>query len=256
MSGYVYDQAWKDERERLAGMEALWDPGSRVLIERLGAGPGARILEIGGGGGALAQWMCELVGPEGSVVATDLDTRFLQAIEHEAIEVLTHDIVTDDLPEPGFDLIHARLVLEHLPAREAVLDKLVSALNPGGWLLMEDYAWRAFTGVPADPLLDEVGDAVLNFMTEHGFDGHLGERLPGLLRERGLDEVTGEGRSLVLGLDHPGAAFFKLSLTALAPVLVEQGRLDAAVAEKAVALMDDHSRSLHTPTLVAAAGRR
>jgi trans-aconitate methyltransferase len=43
------------------------------------------------------------------------------------------------LPEGGFDLIHARLVLNWLPERLSVLDKLVKALKPGGWLLIEDY---------------------------------------------------------------------------------------------------------------------
>lgn len=255
MTGYVYDQGWKEERQRLAGMEALWDPGSRRLLEQLGLGPGARVLEVGGGGGALAEWMCETVGAEGSVVATDLDTRFLDAIEHDALEVLTHDIAADPLPAPGFDVIHTRLVLEHLPAREAVLDKLVTGLVPGGWLVVEDYVWRSFAGIPDSPLLDEVGDAVLGFMTENGFDSNLGVRLPDMLRARGLQDVRGEGRSLVITLEDPGAAFFRLSLTALAPVLVEQGRLKADVAEQAVALLDEPGRSLHTPTMVAGIGR-
>jgi hypothetical protein len=28
---YVYDQSHADERKRIAGMEALWDPHSRAL---------------------------------------------------------------------------------------------------------------------------------------------------------------------------------------------------------------------------------
>jgi hypothetical protein len=37
---YVYDQDWTDERERLAGIERLWDPGSTELLTKLGVGPG------------------------------------------------------------------------------------------------------------------------------------------------------------------------------------------------------------------------
>ncbi len=36
---YTYDQAWQDERERLAGIERLWDEGTFALLERLGVGP-------------------------------------------------------------------------------------------------------------------------------------------------------------------------------------------------------------------------
>lgn len=254
--GYVYDQQFAEERQRLAGMAALWDPGSQALIERLGIGPGARVLEVGGGGGALVEWLCGLVGQSGRVVATDVDVRFLSLIEHPAIAVHEHDVVAEDLPDTGFDLIHTRLVLEHLPAREAVLDKFVAALNPGGWLVAEDYAWRSFTSAPEDPMLDTIGDAVLGFMADNGFDSELGIKLPALLRARGLEDVAGEGRSLVLTLDHPGAAFFKLSLASLAPALVELGRLDQATADRGLALMEDATREIHTPVMVAAYGRR
>jgi SAM-dependent methyltransferase len=37
-----------------------------------------------------------------------------------------------------FDLVHARLVLVHVPDRAAALATMVAALRPGGWLLVED----------------------------------------------------------------------------------------------------------------------
>jgi trans-aconitate methyltransferase len=53
--------------------------------------------------------------------------------------VRLHNIVTDPLPEASFDLIHARLVLVHLPEREKVLARLMAALKPGGWLVDEEF---------------------------------------------------------------------------------------------------------------------
>ena len=38
----------------------------------------------------------------------------------------------------AFDFVHTRLVLLHIPAREAVLRRLVAALRPGGVLLLEE----------------------------------------------------------------------------------------------------------------------
>src|SRR5258708_36003513 len=49
---YVLDQGFEEERARLSGMEALWDPGSQALLGGLGIGPGWRCLEVGAGGGA------------------------------------------------------------------------------------------------------------------------------------------------------------------------------------------------------------
>lgn len=63
-----------------------------------------------------------------------------------------HDIVKDPLPAHSFDLIHARLVLAHLPARDQVLPRLVASLRPGGWLVVEDFdSWLP-------PCLDPVSD--------------------------------------------------------------------------------------------------
>jgi Methyltransferase domain len=69
-------------------------------------------------------------------VATDLNTRHV-AVRATAptIEMRRHDAVKEALEERVFDLIHARLVLEHLPERDLVLPKLVRALRSadGGW---------------------------------------------------------------------------------------------------------------------------
>src|SRR5262245_66207336 len=76
--GYAYDHAWTQERVRLAGLESALDPGTRAHLLRLGVGPGRRCLEIGAGGGAIALWLAEQVLPNGKVVATDLETDFLE----------------------------------------------------------------------------------------------------------------------------------------------------------------------------------
>jgi SAM-dependent methyltransferase len=47
--------------------------------------------------------------------------------------------VADPLPARSFDLIHERLVLFHVPAREQALERMVSALKPGGWIVIEAF---------------------------------------------------------------------------------------------------------------------
>ena len=54
-----------------------------------------------------------------------LDPRFLDASNFSNMEIRRHNIVTDPLPDAAFDLIHARLVLIHIPEREQVLARLV-----------------------------------------------------------------------------------------------------------------------------------
>ena len=85
--GYTYEHGWDDERVRLRGLEVALDPGTRELLLRLGARPGLRCLEVGAGGGAIACWLAEQVAPDGVVVATDLETDFLEvtAAEHPTL---------------------------------------------------------------------------------------------------------------------------------------------------------------------------
>lgn len=68
-----------------------------------------------GGAGSIASRLCEQVGVEGAVLVTDIDTRFLDTLSLPNVEVRRHNIVADPMPEGAFDLVHARLVLSHLP---------------------------------------------------------------------------------------------------------------------------------------------
>jgi 2-polyprenyl-3-methyl-5-hydroxy-6-metoxy-1,4-benzoquinol methylase len=134
---YVLDNAWHGARERLRLLEETLDPGTIRHLETVGVASGWRCLEVGGGGGSITAWLCQRVGPAGRVVATDIDTRFLDALSFPNLEVRQQNVVTDAIEEAAFDLVHTRAVLMHLPERQRALDRLVAALKPGGWLLLE-----------------------------------------------------------------------------------------------------------------------
>ena len=89
-----------------------------------GPAPGWHCLEVGGVSSAVAAWMADRVGPSGSVLVTDIDPRFMERSVYRRpphLELRRHDIGTDPLPERAFDLIHARLVLMHVPQREGLV---------------------------------------------------------------------------------------------------------------------------------------
>jgi 2-polyprenyl-3-methyl-5-hydroxy-6-metoxy-1,4-benzoquinol methylase len=123
---YLLDNAWLRGRARLDAIEAFLDPGTIKLIDRIDVAAGSHCLELGAGGGSIADYLSRRVGPAGRVVATDIDIRHLAArVSATNIEVRQHDIVNDLLGAKEFDMIHARLVLEHIPERDMVLHKLV-----------------------------------------------------------------------------------------------------------------------------------
>jgi ubiquinone/menaquinone biosynthesis C-methylase UbiE len=52
------------------------NPGTIRRMGNIGVTDGWICLEVGAGAGSIARWLARRVGPTGSVVATDLDTRF------------------------------------------------------------------------------------------------------------------------------------------------------------------------------------
>jgi SAM-dependent methyltransferase len=259
-SDYVYDQSFAEERTRLRGIESLWDPGTQALFDELGVGPGWRCLEVGAGGGSLLNWM---TGRGASVVAMDIDTRFIEPLASDTIDVRRVDIRTDELPRQEFDLVHARLVLEHLADRRQILDRLVATLRPGGWMVIEDYDWTAFGfdggiqgGFPdGGAQLDRVTDATLGFMERAGFERNYGRRVVGDLAAAGLTDVRGEGRARVIDSGSPGFDFFRLSFESLRGVVVEAGLISAEDAEAVAARFGEGIR-VFTPIMMAGIGRR
>ncbi len=168
--GYTLDPAWHAERDRLNSITSLYDPQTLQACSRLGLGEGWRCLDIGAGTGSVAELLAERVGENGRVLAVDIDVRFLEPLATDALEVLRADVRSDKLPD-GFDLVHARLVLEHLPEREAVLDAMVSATRPGGWVLVEDFDWSTAAAVdPPSEVHAKVVGALKAFFSMHGYD--------------------------------------------------------------------------------------
>ena len=147
---YVFDNAHGKTRERFPALSDLYDNETIRCLRSVGVAPGWHCLEVAAGGGTIAQWLAGQVGVSGRVLATDLDTRFLESLAVPALEVRRHDIARDPLPNLAFDLVHARLILVHLPERELALAKMVSALKPGGWLVCEEFDSQS---MPADPVL-------------------------------------------------------------------------------------------------------
>jgi SAM-dependent methyltransferase len=193
--GYVFDHAWEGEGRRLAGVQAAFDPNTIRHLEALGVKPGWHCLEVGAGAGSIACWLADRVGPDGSVLATDVAIDLLEGIDLPNLEIRRHDVLTDPLPGAAFDLVHCRLVLEHLPERDLALAKMVSALAPGGWLVVEDMDWTSMgvvsrKGAPAVRVVSRVLSRLLGSV---GYDRCYGRKLPVELGHHGLVGVGAEG---------------------------------------------------------------
>lgn len=193
--GYLWGRELDEEHKRLDAQAAIWDPHTVRYLEGIGVGPGWRCLEVGAGTGTVTRWLADRVSPGGSVVATDIDTRFLAALDQPAVEIRTHDITADPLEEASFDLVYARMVLMHLPDADKHLDTMLRALVPGGWLLVQDVDLA---------YLESPGSKHITWpQSNQRFSTKIMRALNGLLSMTGADPAYARGhvtRLLSLGL--------------------------------------------------------
>lgn len=249
---YLLNQGFAQERARLSAMESLWDPGSRALLDELGIGAGWKCLEVGAGGGALVEWMA---ARGAHVTAIDIDTRFIESLASDSIEVRRVDLREDALPQAEFDLVHARLVLEHLSDRRNILDRLVASMRPGGWMVIEDFDWSYFGFEGENPGITDVVEAFLGFMAKAGFERDYGRRVVSDIEAAGLTDIRGEGRARLIDSKSPGFDFFRLTFESLRGAIVDAQILSAEEADAAAAGFSEDVR-LFTPMMMAGIGRR
>jgi ubiquinone/menaquinone biosynthesis C-methylase UbiE len=125
------------DQERLSGLELTWDSTTIRHMEMLGVSEGWKCLNVGAGFGSITRWLANQVGSQGKVVATDIRTELHHEMR-ENVEIRQHNILTDELENDYYDLVHCRALLEHLGEPEKALTNMVKALKPGGWILIEE----------------------------------------------------------------------------------------------------------------------
>ena len=255
MTSYAFDNRWYKARQRLAFLEQCLDPVTCRRIRALGITNGWECLEVGAGGGSVAQWLCFQVGEAGRVLAIDIDTSFLDSLDEANLEVRHHNLVSDNLPENNFDLIHARMVLMHIPSREEILLRLVSALKPGGWLFLEEQdSYPVFA--TASGSYRQVWEGFRQAMVQHaGVAPEWARQLPQLLAKQGLEEVGAEGDISIFRGSSAMAQFWSLTWEQ-----VRERILEAGVGEKTLddvlEMLRDAKEWFTGPAIIAAWGRR
>jgi SAM-dependent methyltransferase len=257
MSKYVFDHALELEQERLRKLEEWLDPGTTRYLDQIGVGPGWRVLEVGAGAGSITRVLAERVGPSGSVLATDLDTKFLDDIALPNVEVRKHDILNDDLPEDAFDLVHTRLLLMHLPGRDEALKRMIAATKPGGFVFVEDMEMMTWIDVTPSPAMERVRAALFKLFEMAGANPFLGRTLPFMLDAAGLEDVWAEGR-IAWGYrrDNAGLQMFKLMLMEMREFLVNTKAVGPEDIDESIRLIDDPAWQGVPPAVAAAYGRK
>jgi SAM-dependent methyltransferase len=174
-------------------LSAILDEFSTARLVRAGVAGGSRCLEVGAGNGSIAAWLADRVGPTGRVVATDLKPQHVR--RHPRVETTAHNVIVDELPAGPYDVIHARLLLAHLPQRRAVLARLIEQLVPGGALVIEEWGAAGPACVVSAPnpaaagLYGRYQRALLEVLRANGNDGTWAMRVSEAMADAGLTNV-------------------------------------------------------------------
>jgi SAM-dependent methyltransferase len=259
--GYLLDNRQDEAGQRFAALATLFDESTFRHLTALGLRPSWRVWEVGAGGPSVPDWLAQRTAPDGEVLATDLDTAWIAGPRPRPnLSVLRHDVGLDPPPDGPFDLVHARLVLVHVPQREKALAAMVSVLAPGGWLVLED----------ADPALqpllclEESGSAqqlanrlkagFRQLMADRGVDLAFGRTLPRRLREAGLVDVGADAFFPITG---PACVDLERATTRqIREQLVAAGLATADEIEQHLGNLSTDLLDLATSPMITAWGRR
>ena len=258
--GYLLDNRQVEAGTRLGAIAELFDPATFRVLEATGSGPGWRCWEVGAGGPTVAAWLADRVGPTGSVLATDIDLAWMGDPGPPGVTLVKHDVVADPPPPGPFDLIHARLLLVHLPDRVDVAAALVERLRPGGWLVVEDadpelqpLACIDEHG-PAQVLANRVRNGFRSLLAGRGADLSFGRTLPRLFRDLGLVDIEAEAYFPVTS--PAGSVLERATVEQTRGGLVAAGLVTDAEVDRHLANLAAGRLDVATAPMVSTRGRR
>jgi len=118
-----------------------WLAGAEALIERADVAPGMVVLDAGCGPGRLTVPLARKVGPNGRVVAVDVQPEMLRRAQAKVeaaglgnVAFVEARLGEQQLPRERFDRAFLVTVLGEIPNRQAALADIYQSLKPGGLL--------------------------------------------------------------------------------------------------------------------------
>jgi SAM-dependent methyltransferase len=183
-----------EEVARLGLQHRAWQPCTLAVWRSAEIGRGQTVLDVGCGPGYAALDLAELVGDSGRVVAIDKSEKFLNVLdllrhEYGLNNITSHqaDLDAGEFPAVSADRAWCRWVFAFLKQPRETLARLVSAIRPGGVIVIHEYfdyaTWRT---APRSPELEKFVSAVMASWRDNGGEPDIGLSLPRWLEEIGF----------------------------------------------------------------------
>ncbi|MFI1248690.1 class I SAM-dependent methyltransferase [Streptomyces anulatus] len=247
------DRAGEEERIDLGAV--AYDDFTMARLRALGAGPGWRCLDIGAGTGTVSR---RLLGEAAvaSVLAVDRDVRFLSARPVPGLQVLRADITRPGFAPGGFQLVHARFVLMHLPERDRLIGHLAELLAPGGVLVLSDAIDLTSDQTPPTPYTTAMRAMWQGLRTAIGTDVSWVPSYPNILRGAGLGHVAAEIHVPPLEPGSPISRFWADTWQRSREAMLSTGLVDDAAVDRAVRYLESDACAALSAGMLTAWGRK
>jgi cyclopropane fatty-acyl-phospholipid synthase-like methyltransferase len=174
-----------------ADMAAQFEEPSRpvfryraAIASMLALKPGMTAAEIGAGSGFLARELVKLVGPDGRVIATELDDKMVGYMNERAkadglanFTAVKGRADASGLEPASVDSVVLVNTYSFMDAREPMLASIAEAVKPGGLVVIVDIpeaeSGDGRTGVEAEDVIADASRAGLSLVNESGIvPGH------------------------------------------------------------------------------------
>jgi SAM-dependent methyltransferase len=122
-------------------LESWLGEATELMLDLARLSTGGRVLDVAAGAGGQTLAAARRVGPQGSVLATDISENILGFAERQAREAGAHNVATRvmdgenlDVETGFFDAVISRVGFIYFPDQAAAFDGMRRALAPGGRL--------------------------------------------------------------------------------------------------------------------------
>jgi ubiquinone/menaquinone biosynthesis C-methylase UbiE len=203
---------------------------AKQLLRFSGMGRDMAVLEFGCGTGFATRLASEAVGPNGTVLATDIATKMMAVAQRNLtvsnVEFRVADAVTPDLPAASFDVVFANCVLMGLENVSGILQRWATLIRGEGIVAFSSFSREMFTPFSLVPegfsVLQQYLGEMPNRFPETEIDS--AEACSNILEAIGLIDI--ETEELDLGYHYPDfetfwnewwGSVFRLRLQVLEP---------------------------------------
>ena len=232
------------ELQRLLAQAEGYVRESNWLLDQCGIQPGWRTVDFGCGPIGILDLLSQRVGLRGSVVGLEREPLFVEMARAEIarrglsnVRVVEADALNTGLEKNAYDLVHARLVLINVSARDAFLAEMLSLLRPGGTLALADLDCVSWLCYPPHPSWDVLLNAFLAVFHAGGGDEFIGRRLPALLRGAGVQNIQ---LKVTVATPKPGN-YYRTHLTSMIDSVRDKVIAGGSLDESE---LDEHQESL------------